>query len=184
LGLACCGIACAPTARDDVEFRVDAHRLGERFRAPGAFELQAPAGWEALPETLLAEARARSASQPQGVETPRLRAVYRQRDGAALAISEFSKTLDPRARASMLERITAALRERYPEARVEPGHFRYRGLQVGQVMLHDSTRVVFKLLVERERSPLYQLDYVIPRLVYRRELESVESSIGSLRTHS
>jgi hypothetical protein len=167
-----------------MQFHVEATRLGERFEAPGAFEVKAPAGWDPLPDSLLAETMARADVGAHAEETPRLRAVYRQSDGAALAISEFPVGLPADARASMLERTTAALRERYPAARVEPTRYRYQGLQVAQVMVQDSARVVFKLLVDRGGAPLYQLDYVVPLLVYRREVQSVESSIGSLRTRS
>ena len=185
LALAWLGCAASPgAAPEEVQFRVDSTRLGQRFVAPGAFAVNAPAGWEPVPDSILAQAMSTVSGQDLAQNSPRLRAVYRQDEGAALAISEFPTELDANGRSAMLQRFTSELRARYPGARVEPSRFRYRGFVVQQVMLDDSTRVVFKLLVERPGSPLYQLDYVVPRRIYRREVQSVESSIGSLETRS
>ena len=185
LALAWLGCAASPDATSgEVQFRVESARLGQRFVAHGAFALNAPAGWEPVPDSILARVMSSVSSRDLAENSPRLRAVYRQDGGAALAISEFPPELDAGDRASMLKRVTSELRARYPGARVEPSRFRYRGFAIQQVMLNDTTRVVFKLLVERPGSRLYQLDYVVPLGIYRREMQSVESSIGSLETRS
>jgi hypothetical protein len=53
-----------------------------------------------------------------------------------------------------------------------------------QFRVVDAREVHFKLLIRRPRTAPFQLDYVVPRGVYERELESIESSIGSLRPMS
>ena len=184
LAIACVGPGCAPSRpSDDVQFRVTESRLGARFAAR-AFEVRAPRGWSAVPDSTIDRAMRVAEIDPVLRTGPRLRAVYQSSDGAALAISEFPLPSTPHVRDSLSARIERGLRAQYPAARIAPGRFRYHGLDLTQLMVSDSSRVLFKLLVERPGASLYQLDYLIPRGIYRRELESVESSIGSLQMAS
>jgi hypothetical protein len=171
---------CSPAERavDDLSFRVDSTRLGARFEAPGAFQLQAPRGWEPVSADTIALVMRRVRHD----DDPTLLALYRQPEGSALAVSEYPFRLEAQARDSLLRRVESDWRTRNPSARVQRGRFRHGGADVSQLMIADSSQVVFKLLVAGPGGPLHQLDYIIPRSVYRRELEAVESSIGSIQT--
>ena len=172
--------SCSPTERtaDDLSFRVDSARLGARFEAPGAFQVQAPRGWEPVSADTVALAMRRVRHD----DAPMLLALYRQPEGSALAVSAYPFRLDAQGRDSLLERVERDWRTRNPSARVQRGRFRHGGADVSQLLIADSSQVVFKLLVAGPGGPLHQLDYVIPRSVYPRELEAVESSIGSIHT--
>jgi hypothetical protein len=62
---------------------------------------------------------------------------------------------------------------------VQSSVFRYKTYEIIQFVSQNSNLVVFKLLTHR-LSELYELDYIIPRSEINRNMQSVESSIGSL----
>jgi len=169
-------------------FRVDPARLGERFEHPGTgLALRAPAGWDALPDSLVraAMARLRESGAAIGSREPEMLAVYRGApEGATLAVSRYDAELPPASRDSLALLHLATLRRQHPGAQVDDGRFVYRGFEIVQLRAVDSVTVAFKLLLSRKARPLVQLDYVVPRSIYSRELESVESSIGSLEPRS
>ena len=57
--------------------------------------------------------------------------------------------------------------------------FMYKKYEIIQIVSQNSNMVIFKLLVHR-LSELYQLDYIIPRSEININIQSVESSIGSI----
>ena len=62
---------------------------------------------------------------------------------------------------------------------VKSSIFMYKSYEVIQVVSQNSNLVIFKLLTHR-LSELYELDYIIPRSEININMQSVESSIGSL----
>jgi hypothetical protein len=192
LALACVlagGIGCGrpkPAARaEEITFRVDSTRLGERFEdAARSLTLSAPAHWAPLPAEAIEEGmrRLRAAAGPDSTREPRLLALYREDpEGASLAVSGFDRAFSGAALDSLGREHLTRLKARTPDGRVDQGRYSYRGFDVLQFRVVDLRAVHFKLLVNRPRTALLQLDYVVPRGVYERELESIESSIGSLR---
>jgi hypothetical protein len=62
---------------------------------------------------------------------------------------------------------------------VESSVFTYKTYEIIQVVSQNSKLIIFKLLTHR-LSELYELDYIIPRSEININMQSVESSIGSL----
>jgi hypothetical protein len=62
---------------------------------------------------------------------------------------------------------------------VQSSVFMYKTYEIIQVVSQNSKLVIFKLLTHR-LSELYELDYIIPRSEININMQSVESSIGSL----
>ena len=62
---------------------------------------------------------------------------------------------------------------------VKSSIFMYKRYEIIQVVSQNSDLVVFKLLTHR-LSELYELDYILPRSEIKINMQSVESSIGSL----
>lgn len=62
---------------------------------------------------------------------------------------------------------------------IESSIFMYKNNEIIQVVYQNSNLVIFKLLTHR-LSELYELDYIIPRSEINFNIQSVESSIGSL----
>jgi hypothetical protein len=62
---------------------------------------------------------------------------------------------------------------------VQSSVFMYKNYEIIQVVSQNSDLVIFKLLTHR-LSDLYELDFIIPRNEININMQSVESSIGSL----
>ena len=62
---------------------------------------------------------------------------------------------------------------------VQSSVFMYKTYEIIQIVSQNSNMVIFKLLVHR-LSELYELDFIIPRSEININIQSVESSIGSL----
>jgi hypothetical protein len=63
---------------------------------------------------------------------------------------------------------------------IQSSVFRYKTYEIIQIVSQNSKLIVFKLLTHR-LSELYELDYIIPRSEIKINMQSVESSIGSLK---
>ena len=63
--------------------------------------------------------------------------------------------------------------------KVQSSIFKYKTYEVIQIVSQNSELIIFKLFTHR-LSELYELDYVIPRSEITSNMQSVESSIGSL----
>jgi len=63
--------------------------------------------------------------------------------------------------------------------KVQSSNFKYKSYEIIQVVSQNSDLIIFKLYTHR-LSESYQLDYIIPRSEMNRNIQSVESSIGSL----
>ena len=62
---------------------------------------------------------------------------------------------------------------------VQSSVFKYKTYEIIQIVSQNSDKVIFKLLTQR-LSELYELDYIVPRSEININMQSVESSIGSL----
>ena len=74
-----------------------------------------------------------------------------------------------------------SLKEMYPSANVMQTAFQIADIPVHQFMINTREVVHIKLICEISRSPVFAVDYLIPKGVYARELRSIESSIGSIQ---
>lgn len=62
---------------------------------------------------------------------------------------------------------------------VQSSVFMYKTYEIIQIVSQNSNMVIFKLLAHR-LSELYELDYILPRNELNINMQSVESSIGSI----
>jgi hypothetical protein len=63
---------------------------------------------------------------------------------------------------------------------IKQAYYPYRGLEIFQMRMESEEMIAFKLIIPQTDSSSFQLDYVIPKPVYMKNLEAIESSIGSL----
>jgi hypothetical protein len=140
-----------------------------------------------MPDSLVLAAmmRLRGSGAAVGTSEPEMLALYRSpEEGATLAVSRYATELSKPSRDSLALLHLQAIKQQHPGAEVADGRFVYRGFEIVQFRSVDSTTIAFKLLLSRAAKPLVQLDYVVPRGSYSRELEAIESSIGSLEPRS
>jgi hypothetical protein len=62
---------------------------------------------------------------------------------------------------------------------IQSSIFKYKTYEIVQIVSQNSELIIFKLFTHR-LSELYELDYIIPRREINNNMQSVESSIGSI----
>jgi hypothetical protein len=109
----------------------------------------------------------------------KLLAIYKSdTTNCALIISELPES-DFVLIKRLLETRNPSLNQDSIWTKVQPSFFKYKTYEVVQIVSQNSKMIVFKLFTHR-LSELYELDYVIPRSEININMQSVESSIGSL----
>jgi hypothetical protein len=73
------------------------------------------------------------------------------------------------------------LQDRFAGAEIVEGTFRVNDINVYQYLITDNSRVIFKLLCQGPRQQTFQVDYVLSQPANRREIQAIESSIGSFQ---
>ena len=81
---------------------------------------------------------------------------------------------------TLLKTLETAYRTQFPKATVQRATFMKDAFRVHQLMVAASDFVLIKLICNAPENPVFEVDYVVPRDVYRTELRAIESSIGSI----
>lgn len=63
---------------------------------------------------------------------------------------------------------------------IRPSVFYYNGFKIQQILIMMPEKIIFKLIVPQSEKKSFQIDYIIPEVYYKKNLEAIESSIGSL----
>jgi len=80
----------------------------------------------------------------------------------------------------VLKELKEAYRLKLSDATVQSAIFLKDDFRVHQLMVNSSKSVIIKMLLDAPEVPVFEVDYVVPRQVYARELRAIESSIGSI----
>jgi hypothetical protein len=109
----------------------------------------------------------------------KLLAIYKSDStNCALIISELPETKYDNIK-GLLGKTNSYARQDSIWTNVQSSVFLYKTYEIIQIVSQNSDMVIFKLLTHR-LSELYELDYIIPRSEININMQSVESSIGSL----
>ena len=81
---------------------------------------------------------------------------------------------------TLLKTLETAYRKQFPEATIQRAIFMKDAFRVHQLMIGTSEFVLIKLICNAPENPVFEVDYVAPRDVYKTELRAIESSIGSI----
>jgi hypothetical protein len=109
----------------------------------------------------------------------KLLAIYKSDStNCALIISELPETKFDIIK-GLLGKTNSYVRQDSIWTNIQSSVFKYKSYEIIQIVSQNSDLVIFKLLTQR-LSELYELDYIIPRSEININMQSVESSIGSL----
>ena len=81
---------------------------------------------------------------------------------------------------TLLETLTTAYRNQFPEATVQQTIFVKDAFRIHQLMVIAVDFVLIKLICDAPETLVFTVDYHIPKDVYETELRAIESSIGSI----
>ena len=170
---------------EELSFVVDKSLLGPSFTdSTLGFSFHPPMGWEQVHDTTMVKVR-EALSDVIGRESDSqvssLRFFISLEKGSSCVLSRLSGLdLSGQVQGS-LEEYESRLRGKFTGANVKKGAFRIDGLKVFQFLVTDDQRVIFKLMCCGSQKQNFQVEYVVPRSVYRQQIKAIESSIGSFR---
>ena len=71
------------------------------------------------------------------------------------------------------------IKNNFKSSKIDVGKYQHNNIRFNQVIISSDIMVAIKIIIDINES-FYQLDYLIPTLVYKDVLKSIESSIGSI----
>ena len=143
-------------------------------------EMAAPKGWNAIDDLMLARVINRLGDKlAQGLQMePRW--VFVNEDSRAICVVSRLEGGMVSPDDTLLKTLETVHSTKFPEATVQRTIFMKGAFRVHQLMVGASDFVLIKLICDTPKSPVFEVDYVVPRDVYEAELRAIESSIGSI----
>ncbi len=108
----------------------------------------------------------------------KLKTIMRSPDGIFILVNQLSNNTEPFK--TLDENFEKFLRDSFKSDQITRGQFSVDNVEVVQYLITTPETVAFKLFC-RVAGNYYQIDYFIPRTIYEKKLESIESSIGTLK---
>ncbi len=176
-------IGCENTKPPDesLVFQVDQTRLEPAITDPTLkIEIAAPKGWTVLDDGTLAQVIDQlDDTLTQGLQmTPQW--VFLNEATRAMCVVSRLEAVKATPDGTLLQTLESAYRSQFPMAKVQRATFRKDAFRVHQLIVVATDFVLIKLICDAPKSPVFEVDYVVPRDVYKQELRAIESSIGSL----
>ena len=143
-------------------------------------EIAVPKGWKAIDDAILGRVIDELGDKlTQGFHiVPRW--IFVSEGSWAMCIVSRLKGVEITSNETLLETLAAAYRTQFPKATVQRTIFIKGAFRVHQLMVESSDFVLIKLICNVSENPVFEVDYVVPRNVYKMELRAIESSIGSI----
>jgi len=163
-------------------FKGDETRLEPTIRDTTLrIKIAAPKNWKKIDEAMLAQVT--NKLNPQ-LTTRELQLVPRwiflnEGSHAMCVVSGFSG-VDITPDEALLKTLETAYRGKFPNATVQRTIFMKDAFRIHQLMVIATDFVLIKLICDAPESLVFEVDYLLPRDVYRTELRAIESSIGSI----
>ncbi len=192
LHLLLCGVIIAGTvscdspnskksAYETLVFDVDPTRLELAITdATLNIKMSAPKGWKAIDESLLEQVIDGLGDKlTQEFQLVPRWVFVNEASRAMCAVSKL-EGVNGIPDETALESLESAYRDEFPEATIQRTIFMKDAFRVHQLMVVASGFVLIRLICVAPENPVFEIDYVVPRDVYKVELQSIESSIGSI----
>ena len=162
-------------------FQVDESRLeptvtDETLR----IKIAAPRNWKMIDDAMLQQVTNKLDSQRiQGIQmVPRW--IFLNEDSQAMCVVSKLNGVEIAPDETLLKTLTTAYQNQFPKATVQQAVFIKDAFRIHQLMVIATDFVRIKLICDAPETPVFEVDYHIPKGVYQTELRSIESSIGSI----
>ena len=143
-------------------------------------EIAAPKGWKVIEDAMLVEVIDRLGDTlTQGLQMVPQWIFLNENSQAMCVVSRLEGGAVP-PNDTLLKTLETAYRTQFPKATVQRATFLKDVFRVHQLMVGTSDFILIKLICNAPESAVFEVDYVVPRDVYKTELRSIESSIGSI----
>jgi hypothetical protein len=145
------------------------------------FSWAPPQGWQPLPTEKRdwVAATLQKKQNPQDPLTARPVYIFIDREKQLFCtVSQFQRI---EMNDSLIARVQESIVDKFAQAEIRQGVFRLHGLTVHQSRIVTGGWIIYKFFVTQPRLTSYLIDYIIPHADYEKNLQSIESSIGSLQ---
>ena len=143
-------------------------------------KMAAPKNWKKVDDSMLAQAINKLEAQlTQGLQmVPRW--IFLNEGSRAMCIVSNLKGVDIAPDETLLKTLETAYQDKFPNATVQRAIFMKDAFRIHQLMVIAADFVLIKLICDAPESLVFEVDYHVPRDVYKTELRAIESSIGSI----
>jgi hypothetical protein len=174
--------ACEKQRTDQVpelSFRVNQNILGESFRNEQfGFAFCPPQNCQSLSKESLTEAGKKLLDFTQA-DSFHFELVYAALNPQEQFVCMVTGIENLRTEMDM-KKYLDAIKLKMGQYDIRPSIFNYQGFKVQQVLIMMPDKIIFKLIIPQPEKKSFQIDYIVPQVYYKNNLEAIESSIGSL----
>ena len=163
-------------------FNVDQTRLEPAITdATLKIEISAPKGWKSVGDSMMVRVIDGLGDKfTQGLQmVPRW--VFVNEGSLAMCVVSSLEGVNGIPDEAALESLETAYHDEFPKATIQRTIFMKDAFRVHQLMVATSNFVLIKLICDAPESPVFEIDYFVPKDVYEAELRPIEPSIGSIR---
>ena len=162
-------------------FKVDETRLEPTvIDATLRIKIAAPRNWKEIDDSMLAQVA--NKVDPQLVPGLQLvpRWIFLNESSRAMCVVSKLDSIDIIPDETLLKTFETAYQNRFPNATVQSAVFMKDAFRIHQLMVIAVDFVRIKLICDAPETLIFEVDYYIPKDVYKTELRAIESSIGSI----
>ncbi len=167
--------------REQMFFNVDTSLIQEEvvFSDIG-IKIAAPKSWVLLDSTKIPKINARSANAPLiSVDSLVARAIYS--DTLTKSLMVVSKIITHKEFEMLVRKYDTAMGKYYDSFTSQKANFKKGNISITQYLLQNQQIVNFRFLGYIPPKSIFQIDFVIPKKIYSKEIaKAVESSLGTL----
>ena len=139
------------------------------------FSIYVPIGWSEIDNTNMNQLR-KALESKENIIQLELIGAYQSKDLATCIVSKVdSKEVNFK---YIPENYIDLLKSQFVTENINTADIVINNLGVRQFLITNTTHTSFKLFIKGTSN--YQIDYIIPRKIYKEELSKVESSIGTI----
>ena len=139
------------------------------------FSIYVPIGWSEIDNTNMNQLR-KALESKENIIQLELIGAYQSKDLATCIVSKVdSKEVNFK---YIPENYIDLLKSQFVTDNINTADIVINNLDVRQFLITNATHTSFKLFIKGISN--YQVDYIIPRTIYKEELSKVESSIGTI----
>ena len=145
-------------------------------------EMSAPKGWKSVGDSMLAQVIDGLGDKFTGALQMEPRWIFANEGSRAVCVVSRLEDVQGSLDETVLKSMETTYRARFPEATIQRTIFMKDTFLVHQLMVATSNFVLIRFVCADPESPVFEINYFVPKNVYESELRSIESSIGSIKS--
>lgn len=143
-------------------------------------KMASPKNWKMIDNSMFAQVVNKLDTQLTGDIKLVPRWIFLNEGSRAMCVVSKLDGVDIAPDEDLLKTLTTAYQNQFSNAKVEQAVFIKDVFRIHQLMVVAADFVLIKLICDAPETLVFEVDYHIPKNVYKTELRAIESSIGSI----